>query len=216
MATPESILAIARKELGTTESPANSNRVKYNVWYWGRDVSGSSYPWCMAWVSWVFNKDNALSLLPARTASCSIMMNAAKKAGLWVTKNFKPGDVVIYDFSGKKSVAEHTGIVESVTSSKVVAIEGNTSQSGSQSNGGQVCRKTRNNTLIIGAVRPKYKEEKKMDNTPSPAHKEGVEWCKKNGILTGDADGDLKLSQSLTRQQMCTILFRFAKFIGKA
>ena len=55
-----------------------------------------------------------------------------------------------------------------------------------------------------------------MDNNPSPAHREGVEWAKKNGILTGDASGDLKLSASLTRQQMCTMLFRFAKKIGKA
>ena len=55
-----------------------------------------------------------------------------------------------------------------------------------------------------------------MDNTPSPAHKEGVEWAQKNGILTGDASGDLMLSQPLTRQQMCTMMYRFAKAIGKA
>lgn len=54
-----------------------------------------------------------------------------------------------------------------------------------------------------------------MDNTPSPAHKEGVEWAKKNGILTGDASGDLNLTAPVTRQQLCTMLFRFAKKIGK-
>ena len=53
-----------------------------------------------------------------------------------------------------------------------------------------------------------------MDNTPSPANKEGVEWAVKNGILTGDDSGDLKLSQNVTRQQLWTILFRFAKWKG--
>lgn len=54
-----------------------------------------------------------------------------------------------------------------------------------------------------------------MDNTPSPAHKEGVEWAVKNGILAGDASGDLRLTESVTRQQMCTMLYRFAKKIGE-
>ena len=50
-----------------------------------------------------------------------------------------------------------------------------------------------------------------MDNTPSPAHKEGVEWAVENGILRGNAEGDLMLSQSVTREQMCTMLYRLAK-----
>ncbi|MFR2751997.1 MAG: N-acetylmuramoyl-L-alanine amidase family protein [Dysosmobacter welbionis] len=52
-------------------------------------------------------------------------------------------------------------------------------------------------------------EVKIMDNTPSPAHKEGVEWAIANGILTGNSEGDLMLSQPVTRQQMCTMLYRF-------
>lgn len=58
-------------------------------------------------------------------------------------------------------------------------------------------------------------EVKTMDNTPSPAHKEGVEWAVKNGILTGNSEGDLMLSQPVTRQQMCTMLHRFYELIGK-
>ena len=49
-------------------------------------------------------------------------------------------------------------------------------------------------------------EVKIMDNTPSPAHKEGVEWAIANGILTGNSEEDLMLSQPVTRQQMCTML----------
>ena len=215
MATAEKVLAIAREELGVKESPANSNRVRYNTWYYGREVSGAAYPWCMVFVHWVFAQAGALKLLPKRTASCGDLMRAAKAAGQWVTKDYRPGDVVIYDFPGG-AATDHTGIIEKVTLTGVVAIEGNTSQAGSQSNGGMVCRKTRPYSQIVGVVRPNYqKEDKRMDNTPSPAHKEGVEWAVKNGILTGDAAGDLKLTEPVTRQQLCTMLFRFAKKTGK-
>lgn len=56
-------------------------------------------------------------------------------------------------------------------------------------------------------------EVKIMDNTPSGAHKEGVEWAVANGILTGNSEGDLMLSQPVTRQQMCTMLYRFWKLM---
>lgn len=210
MATAEKVLAVARGELGNTESPAGSNRTKYGKWF-GLD----GYAWCMMFVMWVFAQVGALKLLPKRTASCGDLMRAAKAAGCWVTKDYRPGDVVIYDFPGGAGT-DHTGIIEKVTLTGVVAIEGNTSQAGSQSNGGMVCRKARPYSQIVGVVRPNYqKEDKRMDNNPSPAHKEGVEWAVKNGILTGDAAGDLKLTEPVTRQQLCTMLYRFAKKIGK-
>lgn len=89
-------------------------------------------------------------------------MNAAKSAGCWVTAGFKPVDVVIYDFPGG-AATDHTGIIEKVTPGGVVAIEGNTSQTGSQSDGGMVCRKTRPVKWIVGAVRPEFEKEDGMD-----------------------------------------------------
>lgn len=212
MATAKDVLDIARRELGIREDPAGSNRVKYNTWYYGREVSGAAYPWCMVFVQWCFHQ--AGIPLPLKTASCGALMRTARKAGQWVTGGFRPGDVAIYDFPGG-AATDHCGVIEKLTLTGVTAIEGNTSQAGSQSNGGQVCRKNRPASLIVGAVRPKYKEGPHMDNTPSPAHKEGVEWAVKNGILAGDASGDLRLTESVTRQQMCTMLYRFAKKIGE-
>ena len=58
-------------------------------------------------------------------------------------------------------------------------------------------------------------EVKIMDNTPSGAHKAGVEWAVANGILTGNGEGDLMLSQPVTRQQMCTMLHRLWELIRK-
>lgn len=207
--TVEKVLEIARSQIGVKENPPNSNKVIYNNWYYGRTVSGPNYPWCMVFVSWVL--DQAGVKMPIKTASCSALMNAAKKSGQWVTSNFRPGDVLIFDFPGGAPV-DHCGFAEtSGNTTSIVTIEGNTSKVGSQSNGGEVCEKTRMCNQIVGAYRPNYKEEKKMDNTPASAHKEAVDWAVKNGILGGNAQGDLMLTQPITRQQFCTMLYRFYK-----
>ena len=52
------------------------------------------------------------------------------------------------------------------------------------------------------------KEEIKMDNTPDKYAKEAVEWAKKNGILKGDEQGNLKLHEPVTRQDMLVFLHR--------
>lgn len=161
MATAKELLAVAVRQLNVREDPPGSNNVRYNTWYYGREVSGKAYPWCMAFVQWCF--DQAGVKLPARTASCGTLMNAAKSFGIWVTEGFQPGDVAIYDFSGKRRTTEHCGIVEAVLPGYgVQAIEGNTSESGSQSNGGMVCRKKRPWKHIVGAVRPDFTEEDDM------------------------------------------------------
>lgn len=48
-----------------------------------------------------------------------------------------------------------------------------------------------------------------LDNTPSPAHKEGVAWAVEKGILRGNERGDLLLRTPLTREQFCTMLYRY-------
>lgn len=52
-------------------------------------------------------------------------------------------------------------------------------------------------------------EGKRLDNTPSPAHREGVAWARENGILRGNAEGDLMLHEPVTREQLCTMLHRY-------
>ena len=154
--TAEKVLALARAELGTVEFPANSNRVKYNTWFYGREVSGAAYPWCMAFVQWCF--DQVGIPLPLKTASCSALLSwYQKNQPESVRRKPQPGDIIIYDFG-------HTGIVENAGSETVTAIEGNTSPgaAGSQSNGGQVCRRTRKTTLVTAYIRPDYKEEDDM------------------------------------------------------
>lgn len=160
MGTVNELLTIARKQICVTEMPPGSNNVRYNTWYYGREVMGSAYPWCAVMVQWCF--DQAGVKLPLRTASCGDLMRAAQAAGSWVVSNFQPGDVVIFDFSGKRSTTQHCGIVEAVLPDfGVQSIEGNTSSGdyGSQDNGGGVFRRRRAQKYIIGAVRPKFEEE---------------------------------------------------------
>lgn len=155
MATVSELLDIARKQIGVKESPPSSNNVRYNTWYYGREVSGAAYPWCMVFVQWVF--DQAKVKLPIRTASCGALMRAAQSARCWVTGDYRPGDVVIYDFPGG-AATDHCGIVESVDGTYISAIEGNTS-SASDADGGAVERRARKFSQIVGAVRPSYDKE---------------------------------------------------------
>lgn len=146
----DSILEVAKGEIGVKELPPNSNKTKY-----GKAYGMNGVAWCAIFVWWVFNKAGLSDLLPIKTASCFALMTAAKTAGQWVTSGYKKGDVVIYTFS-------HTGIVESASGSKITAIEGNTGI-GNDANGGQVMRRTRNLSVVRGAFRPAYSSVKKSD-----------------------------------------------------
>ena len=144
------ILDIAAREIGTVESPPNSNLQKY-----GAVFGLNGYAWCAMFVWWCFNKAGAANLLPRKTASCSQLMRDAKAAGLWVTSGFRPGDVLIYNFGTSQKPQYHTGILEAVSDQTYTAIEGNTSY-GNDRNGGSVMRRNRYSKTIVGAVRPKY------------------------------------------------------------
>ena len=199
MATVNSLLELARRQLGVKEDPPGSNKVKYNAWYYGRDVSGAAYPWCMVFVQWVF--DRASVKLPTRTASCGALMRAAQAAGCWVTKGYRPGDVVIYDFPGG-AATDHCGIVEAVDDSRVSAIEGNTSSS-NDADGGAVERRTRRLSLIAGAVRPIFDEEVEEMRYNTVAEcpdwaRETVQKLIDRGYLGGDGQS-LDLSRDMVR-----------------
>ena len=210
MATVSELLDIARRQIGTRESPPKSNNVRYNTWYYGREVSGSAYPWCAVFAAWVF--DQAKVKLPIRTASCGALMRAAQSAGQWVTGNYKPGDVVIYDFPGGAKT-DHCGIVESVDGTYISAIEGNTS-SASDADGGAVERRARKFSQIVGAVRPTFDKEVEevRYNTVSecPAWaRETVQKLVDREYLNGTGEG-LDLSADMVR--LLVILDRAGAF----
>lgn len=213
------LVDIAVAELGTKESPPNSNRVKYNTWYYGREVSGKAYPWCMVFVQWCC--DQAGITPPIRTASCGTLLNAARAAGEAVYTDYQPGDIVIYDFD-RDGTTDHCGIVESVSGATITAIEGNTAV-GNDSDGGEVMRRTRNIYQIKGAWRPKvmsyeqfleYMAQYVKEIAEKDAANWGEEWEKAqkwaedNGIIKGDQNGNKQYQAYTTRQAMVLMLYR--------
>lgn len=158
MTGADKLLDIARGELGVTERPAGSNRVKYNDWFYGREVSGASYPWCCVFVCWVFDRAGYGRLL-RRTGGCTTLMNWFQSRGRLVpVKEAKPGDVAFYQFDSD-AYADHVGIVEKVNQNGVTAIEGNTSVT-SDDNGGAVMRRDRRWNVIMAVARPDYESVK--------------------------------------------------------
>lgn len=140
----------ALAEVGITEYPPDSNNVKYNTWYYGREVSGASYPWCCAFISWLFKSDRDLLM---RTASCQELLTWFEHNGS-VVKKPEVGDIVFYKFAGNSRRTNHVGIVVGVNGAQISAVEGNTSI-GNDSNGGQVLQRSRKSNIVAFA-RPCY------------------------------------------------------------
>lgn len=63
----EDVINLAKSECGTTEWPPNSNNVKYNTWFYGHAVAGASYPWCAAFISWLFSQIPSKSAVNTQT-----------------------------------------------------------------------------------------------------------------------------------------------------
>ena len=125
--------------------------------------------------------------------------------------------MVIYDFPGG-AATDHCGIVETeLPDYGVQAVEGNTSQSGSQSNGGMVCRKNRPGKYIVGAVRPVFDKEKEEDdmviyktlNDVPSYYKVAVQKVMDKGALKGTSGKEINVSEDLCRT--LTVLDRLGK-----
>lgn len=203
MATGLDVLNAARSQLGVRESPANSNRVKYNAWYYGREVSGPEYPWCMAFVQWCAMTAGAE--LPFKTASCGALLRwyRTHQPECVVTEP-RAGDIVIFDFPGG-AATDHTGIFEAANGDTVTTIDGNTGTA-DEANGGAVMRRTRGRDTVAAYIRPREWEggDKKRYQTIgelktfAPWAEETVRKLVERGALNGNGSG-LDLSEDMLR-----------------
>lgn len=153
--TADRILSIAQSYIGVTET--QTNNVTFNTAYYGREVNGSSYAWCAVFIWYCFMEAGASDLYYGgkKTAYCPTLMSYYKGKGQ-LHQTPKVGDIVFYNFSGKKT-AVHVGIVSEVGDGWIKAIEGNTS-SVNQSNGGMVMERKRALSVCLGFARPDYTE----------------------------------------------------------
>ena len=153
MVTAQDIINTALAEVGITEYPPNSNNVKYNTEFYGKEVSGSAYPWCCAFVWWVFAQHDPM--LIKKTASCQSLGNWFNEQGRWHSSP-QVGDIVFFHFNTNSNWTNHVGIVKAINGNVIETIEGNTSVN-SDDNGGAVMVRQRSSN-IVGYGRPEYSE----------------------------------------------------------
>jgi len=139
------IVAIAEKEIGYTETPANSNKTKFGKWFGFDGVA-----WCGMFVSWCYDKAG----FPLGNvgfskgfAGCQTAVAHYKNKNKVTTKPVQ-GDIVFFDWNGDGRF-DHTGIfVKDIDGKSFETIEGNTSLT-NQSNGGQVMRRKRKYVNVL-------------------------------------------------------------------
>jgi hypothetical protein len=163
----DQILALAVSQLGETETPLRSNRTKFGAYldsirHAPTPRQGSA--WCGTFIDWCFVVKEMLVVLDGvNHYGTSIAFQQWRKRGRTSTTPHV-GDLAFRASSGPG----HIGIVESVHGTKVTCIEGNTSRSmlGSQTNGGEVCRRTREASWWrAGYAQPYYE---RVSVTPPP------------------------------------------------
>lgn len=165
--TASKVLAVAAAQLGTKESPAGSNRVKYNTAYYGREVSGDAYPWCCVFQWWLFQEAGAPDLFygGCKTASCTTLYQYYRQCGQAVsTQEAKPGDLIFFTFSEgdkQQGIRNHVGICVDNETGYITTIDGNTGTT-NEANGGAVMRRKRAWSYVTGVARPRYEEEQAM------------------------------------------------------
>ena len=144
------LIAIAKKEVGTRESPPDSNNTKYGEWFGLNGVA-----WCGIFVSWCFAQSgNQLPKIGFSKgfAGCQTAVKYFRDNKL-IVDSPQPGDIVFYDWNGDGRY-DHTGIfISDLGNNTFSAIEGNTSMK-NQSNGGMVMERIRSYGSAIFA-RPK-------------------------------------------------------------
>jgi hypothetical protein len=146
MNTALDVLAAARSQLGITEVPFGSNRVKYNDW-----AGVPPGPWCAAFASWALDQGGALDV--AKFVYCPTGVNEYKADGRWGSTP-RIGAVIFFQWPGENRAC-HVGLVEAVRADGSVAtLEGNTDVAGGGS-GGKVMRHVRR-AFILGYGYPKY------------------------------------------------------------
>lgn len=148
-----SALYMAVSEIGTTESPPNSNHIEY--WaevYPPANEPGMNWAWCAGFACAMYKRQGCdWRGLVAAPYYCPSIEAWARARGFWKTSAPLAGDLTLY---GGTTESVHIGIHGRTTSAGYVAIEGNTSPgvSGSQDDGGGVYRRTRPRSWIRGWV----------------------------------------------------------------
>lgn len=168
MTDAEKLLEVAESFIGTAENPLGSNNVVFNRDYYGRQVVGDNYKWCMVFVWDCFRMAKLSQYFygGSKTASCTTLMKWATNNGYMVYKDYRMGDVFLYDQDGVRSDSEHTGIYTGrMENGCYVAVEGNYAD--------KVAYVKRRQSEVIGAFRPPFPDGAESDDGWSP-HRDNI------------------------------------------
>ena len=142
-------------EVGYVETPDNITK-------YGKAMNADGLPWCGSFIN--FCALAAKVSIP-NVVSTIAGAKAFKAKGQWYVSP-KVGDLVFFDFiEDDKSVIQHIGLVVKAGEHSILTLEGNSNNDAkkSQSNGGEVCLKTRKlgpHSYVVGYGRPSYKGAK--------------------------------------------------------
>jgi hypothetical protein len=166
--TAAHLVEVALAEVGTVEE--GDNLTKY-----GKFMKADGLPWCGSFVNWC--ADQAGVKIPTMVSTAA-GANKMKDLGRWIDTKPQVGDLCFMDFphDGIDRIS-HIGIVVKAGATSVICVEGNTSGSGDQRNGGMVMIKRRAiGKEIVGFGRPKlvaYSGEYPAVEIPDEAPKKG-------------------------------------------
>lgn len=145
--TAAAVIEIAKAEIGYVETPDNITK-------YGEFTKANGLPWCGSFCNWVLAQAGVKNHSVVGTAKGA---QTFKDINRWHDEPII-GDLAFMDFphDGVDRIS-HIGIVVGVHGDKVTTIEGNTSGTGDQRNGGMVMVKQRTiGKEIVGFGRPKY------------------------------------------------------------
>lgn len=175
MSLIQTIIDKANSFLGYTEKPAFSNNIVFNTDFYGREVSGSNYPWCVTFLWDVFRMCGASQVFcdGVKTASTEYILNHYRNGRLFDVG--QAGDIVLIKTSGADAGrrVNHAGLVVSRNSDGTYnTIEGNTG--GNIADGGEVMARVRSmhgsGYDIVTFARPNYNAVQSTEEIPVSAN----------------------------------------------
>ena len=182
----DALEAFVNKAVGEIGNKPDGNGVtKYGQWYQD-NVDGSqkfnTAAWCAMFLSWCASDAGVSKSTVGYYAACSYWQEQFFVAnGTWhAASGYTParGDLIFFDYTGDGE-ANHNGIVESVSATQVVAIEGNVDKEVKR------CTYEINDSTIVGYGKPDY--SKNAENVA--ADKKAQEQAQQNSAsqTTGSA-----------------------------
>ena len=114
--TANAIVRYELSQVGVGDYRGNNN-VKYNTWYYRREVKGNGYAWCMVFQAYAADQFGKLGTAVPRTASCTEAVNWYKRRGQFHLSRYyggnytpKAGDLVFYTSNGGRNSC-HVGMI---------------------------------------------------------------------------------------------------------